>query len=241
MSQTSKLVTQPDLSTFGQLLVRQALQLMNCHALGQITEFDPTTQKASVTLNYKRVVNGIPKDYPVLAECPCVILQGGGGRLTFPIEAGDSALIFFNDVNMDSWVTTGSTGAPPADPRSHSYADAIALVGLNAFPQALTDYFTDGVELALGDGKLQFTDSLTTLMFGDTMLQLAAKVLLTNSVGKSLGDIMTEILTALNTLLTAYGGYSGATPVTGAQIGVPAAAALASLTAALVDSEALLS
>lgn len=157
---TSKLVAEPNLAFFGSLLVRQALLTMNCHALGTVKAFNSVNQSAQVSINYKRVVNGTPTDYPALVDCPVVILGGGAGHLTFPIAAGDSCLVFFNDVNMDTWVSSGNQGSPPENGRLHSFSDAIILVGLSAFPQALADYFTTGIRLSFGSSKIELTSTL---------------------------------------------------------------------------------
>lgn len=241
MSVNPKLAVQPDMAFLVDLIRRGALVSTNCHALGTVRSFDSSNQSAQVTLNYKRVVNGEAKSYPVLADCPTIVMQGGGGRLTFPIEPGDNCLILFNDVNMDTWVSSGNTGAAPTDARSHAFADAIALVGLNPFNNALSDYFEDGVELASTEGSsLQLSDVVDLTADAGALLGLTSKVNLNNTVGKSLGTVLTEILTALNTLLTAYAGYSAAPTVTGAQIATPAAAAAASLALAQTDVTGLL-
>lgn len=187
MSVNPKLAVQPDLAFLVDLIRRGVMISTNCHALGTIQSFDSSNQSAQVTLNYKRVVNGEAKSYPVLADCPVIILQGGGGRLTFPIEPGDNCLILFNDVNMDTWVSSGNTGAPPTDARSHAFADAIVLVGLNSLNNPLSDYFEDGVELASTDGA---------------SLQLTDKIKLLNSA-TDLRTALTQLTTALSTFATA--------------------------------------
>lgn len=200
-TKTTKLVAEPDLNLWGQILVRQLLLTMNCHALGTITAFDATNQSAQVKLNYKRIVNGEPRDYPPLTDCPVVILGGGGGAITFPIAAGDSCLVFFNDVNMDTWISSANTGAAPADARLHSFSDAIVLVGVNSFPQALASYFTDGIRIAFGKSKIELTD---TIKLANDMTDL-----------KTLINGLIDLIAAITVLPGTFTAPSGGGPVTG--------------------------
>src|ERR1700743_1822688 len=94
----------------------------NCHHIGTIQTFDPELQTAQATINYTKTflqvdsignTNIATPDYPVLIDCPCIVLGGGGGYLSFPIEAGDECLILFNDRDMSNWYGTGSTSSPP--------------------------------------------------------------------------------------------------------------------------------
>lgn len=158
--QPTKLVAKPDLAFLADLIRQAALMATNCHALGQISSFNSAKQSAQVSINYTRLVNGNPVAYPVLVDCPVIVLGGGAGHLTFPIAAGDSCLVLFNDVNMTTWIATGNTGAQPANGRLHSFSDAIVLVGISAFPQALSGYFADGVELYNEDTSIQLSDKV---------------------------------------------------------------------------------
>lgn len=161
MSGTTKLVANPDLAYLARLIEKSALMSMNAHALGTIVTFDMTHRKAKVSLNYKKVLNGTPVEYPVLAGCPAIVLGGGKGQITFPISAGDSCLIFFNDVSMDKWIATGNLGTVPDSQRLHSFSDAIVLVGLNSFPQAaLLEYFADGSQWKYDTTAIELTDKI---------------------------------------------------------------------------------
>jgi len=174
---TSRTVADPDLAFFGTLIKRQALLEMNCHSIGTIQSFDSTNQSAKISINYKRTVKGELADYPPLVDCPVIFLGGGDGHLTFPVEAGDTCLVFFNDRNMDIWVASGNVGAAPDDERAHAFADAIALVGLRAFPHALANFKTDGVGL----------------YFGSTLVELDTKVKIANGT--------TDLKTLINGLI----------------------------------------
>lgn len=148
---------QNSLPTMNDLLdgyMKRALASMFCVGIGTIQEFTSSDQTAVVSLNYKRVIKDVePTDnnidmkdktvsYPLLLKCPVVFLTGGGGRLTFPVEQGDSCLIFFCDRDIDTWMQTGVTDSPPNSSRIHALSDAIALVGIRSNANPLTDFNT---------------------------------------------------------------------------------------------------
>ena len=79
----------------------------------------------------RRVNNqGHVADYPLLLDCPVVVLQGGGAYIDLPIAEGDYCLVLFNDRNIDTWWDTGNV-VVPRNRRKHSLSDGIALVGIN--------------------------------------------------------------------------------------------------------------
>jgi len=139
---------------------------LNCVQVGTIVSFDADKNTASVRLNFQRqLANGQIIDYPVLKECPVVFLSGGKSYLSFPIKAGDSCLLLFNDRDIDTWWYTGETNVPPT-PRAHSLSDAFCLVGVRpqSNPQALNDEYVD---LNGGDKKIAIRNdqkSLATLI-----------------------------------------------------------------------------
>lgn len=176
----------------------------NCHAIGIVNSFDPIRQTVSARIAYQRTIsrpqaNGsyldTPTPYPVLVDCPVVVLKGGPAALTMPIEAGDTCLILFNDRDIDHWFATGQE-LPPNSTRLHAFTDAFALVGISHTLNALKDY--DSTRAGIQYGK-------TRVAVGPT------KVLITNSPlpTSSLGFI-------LNTFMTACAGSSDPTLVAAA-------------------------
>lgn len=226
-----KAVSDPSLNDLLSLLKSEIFMTLNCHAIGTIQAFDPDTQTAQVTLNYKKTYTGpTPKsepvavDYPPLADCPVVVLAGGPASLTMPIAVGDTCLVLFNDRAFDTWYSSGQVKQLPNN-RMHSFSDAIALVGLRSGASPLENYDPDRAALnhgttrvAVGASKVLVENATTTL---NTTLQ------------NILADVQ-NLVTALNVLTTAM---SAATPVTVvAAIAVPsatAAATIATITASL--------
>lgn len=123
-------------------LHRKSIMLgLNCHAIGTIQTFDPTTQTATVTVNYVRTYLefntevqqyvSVGESYPPLLDCPVGCLGGGPAVLEFPITTGDECLIFVNDRDIDTWMQ-GVIGAPVNTPRMHSFSDCLVLVGFRS-------------------------------------------------------------------------------------------------------------
>lgn len=128
----------------------------NCHHVGTIESFDPELQTAQASINYTKTFLDIDSignttvttpDFPILVDCPVIVLGGGGGYLSFPIEAGDECLILFNDRDFSTWYGTGSTSSPPPTGVLHAYSDAVILVGLRSVPNVLVDYDASAVTL----------------------------------------------------------------------------------------------
>ncbi len=163
MSIQDKVTVKPDLAALGQLWIRQALSTTNCHKIATVTSFDPDTQSAQCTINYKKVFNGNLVDYPILVGCPVITLGGGlGSYLTFPDPTGEDCLVFFNDDDMSNWVATGQVIAPSTQ-RKHAFSDAIILVGLNSFASPIDSYDPDNVTLNAGSALVNLKNQVTDL------------------------------------------------------------------------------
>lgn len=142
----------PDLAALLDKHGRDLKAQINCVQVGTIQNFDPDKQRASVSLNFFRIVEKTVKPYPIMVDVPVVVLTGGAGALTFPINAGDQCLVFFCDRNMDSWAVTGLL-SPPESERVHDLSDGIALVGIRPIQNPILSYESNGVHLYHGDDK----------------------------------------------------------------------------------------
>lgn len=98
-------------------------------------------------------------DVPPLVDCPVLFPGGGGYTLTFPVAAGDEALVVFASRCIDSWWDTGSAvPQPPSEFRMHDLSDGFALIGPRSRPRALSPaVLTDGVELRSNDRTSRVT------------------------------------------------------------------------------------
>lgn len=156
-------------------LVKKELMLsLNCHGIATIISFDAATQTVKAQLTYKQAYeqrdprsgkySTVLMNYPLLIDCPAIVLGGGGGSLTFPIAAGDDCIIFFNDRDIDNWFS-GAPNGDLASSRLHSFADGIALVGVRSLLSALPDYDEERVALSyrsagVVQGKIAVKDKI---------------------------------------------------------------------------------
>lgn len=194
----------------------------NCHAIGTIQSFDASEQTARVTLNYKQVLTVADasgkyvlqqKSYPPLDRVPVVVMQGGGGSLTFPITTGDECILLFNDRDIDNWFKSGSTTAPPTTARTHSLADAVAIVGLYSLKRSLANYDTTRAVLRKGNALVGVgnADKVKVSNGTDTLNGLLQDLL------TELTDLCTQI-EAL-TVTCAAAGNPSSVPINASAIG----------------------
>ena len=104
-------ILEPDMKTIFDRRKREWKSEMNCISIGTIKSFNSVNQTAVILLNFLKVIKGasptvgnssinnlasdISIPYPQLINCPVVFLFGGSAALTFPIEEGDTCIVFF--------------------------------------------------------------------------------------------------------------------------------------------------
>ena len=137
---------------------------------GKIISFDPVKQLAQVEIareQYHNSLNALyePYDFPILQDVPVQFPSGGGFVLTFPATAGDNCLLIFCDKGYSHWLYEGknkigkfSSGLPKGDFfRSYNLNDAVALVGFNPIPDAVTSFNSTSPELRNRDRTQRIT------------------------------------------------------------------------------------
>lgn len=234
---------EPELKDLLKLTRKEIFLNLNCHHLAKIQTFNPLTQTATASINYKQTyslpnpVTGVYVDklvnYPLLIDCPVMFLGGGPGALTFPVAKGDDCIVMFNDRDMDNWYQGSSTSAP-ATPRLHSFADAIILVGLRNQTSVLLDF--DDSRPALRNGLLArvAVDTNEVAMEYDTTgskVRVGPKIAIENTIAGTLGVLLQQLLTELQSLTTAVAAITvtGVTPgggVSGPPANAPAILAI---------------
>ena len=158
----------PDFTAWIRLILQNFSNSLNCHTIGTIESFNPLTQTATIAINYVRVfyntnpnlpneatagqITNTYTNYPLLINCPVVVMQGGGAYLTFPIVKGDTCLVLFSDREISTWVSTGQI-TYPQNQRTHDLSDAIALVGIRNILNAIPNYNTTGASLSDTTGE----------------------------------------------------------------------------------------
>lgn len=147
---------------------------------GTVTVYDPSTQEASVTVDYleiQRVTQQIPgapdpsETNAVLPKAPllltkvpvCPVGSGNGtGYLTFPILPGCTGVLLVLDRSKDTWVNrTASVPVDPVKSSIHDLADCVFFPGLTdrlhriSVPTDLTAAVLEASLIKLGRNAVQ--------------------------------------------------------------------------------------
>lgn len=92
-------------------------------------------------------------EIPLLINVPVIFPSGGGFSLTFPIAAGDEALVVFAARCIDDWWQSGGVGVQ-ADFRMHDLSDGFAIVGPRSKPRAIAGLSANSVQMRSDDGSV---------------------------------------------------------------------------------------
>lgn len=153
-------VTEPSMNDVLDAFKAEVFRDLNCVKQGEIVEYDPATASCTVKLKIKEFVDvdaDTSVSYPLLADVPVFVLQGGGAWMELPIAEGDPCLVLFSDRDIDNWWTSGNETTPNTQ-RRHSLSDGIALVGIN--PKSNPLALTGQARIFAGAHKLDFANNL---------------------------------------------------------------------------------
>ena len=157
----SDTIMPPDLDDVLAELKNDIFANINCVQIGKIEKVNDN-QTVEILLQVKRRVNGdVTKDYPLLVDCPYIVLSGGNTYLDMPIEKGDKCIILFNDRNIDNWWSTENV-KEPADRRKHNLSDGMALIGIGSDVNFF-DLSGDAIGLRAKDKKIRLDNDVETL------------------------------------------------------------------------------
>lgn len=160
MTQKPKQIMEPSLQDVLYNHKEDILKSIHCVNIGKIQAFDSENQTADILISYKKVISEDPngtktlQEYPVLLQCPCIVLRGGLGSLRMPITANDYCIVLFNDKDIDNWYA-GQEGAAPNTERKHDLSDGIAIVGLGSLITSLDNYLSNQVSLEYDNSKME--------------------------------------------------------------------------------------
>lgn len=123
---------------------------------GIIQSFDPDAMTCSVQLATQMQV--FKKDgawswvsLPIMVDVPVCFPGGGGYTLSFPVAAGDEALVVIAHRCIDAWWQNGGV-QPQAEFRMHDLSDGFAIPGVRSQPRVIPNVSTDSVQLRSDDG-----------------------------------------------------------------------------------------
>lgn len=124
---------------------------------GIVQSFDPVKQTCVVQPAIQAQVTALDGSkqwvgLPLLVDCPVYFPAGGGCTLTFPVAAGDEALVVFASRCIDSWWQSGGVQVQ-AELRMHDLSDGFAFVGVSAVPNVIPGISTAAAQLRTDDGS----------------------------------------------------------------------------------------
>jgi cytoskeletal protein CcmA (bactofilin family) len=166
---SKKQVVNPSLFDVLSNLKNDILKNVNCINIGTIQSFDTENQTATIKLSIKKVKSidssGVKTlvGRPLLLECPCFVLSGGGSYIGMPITKGDGCIVLFNDRDIDNWFTSGD-GQAPNTIRMHDISDGFALVGIFNSTGFISDFLANVV-------KIQFNATNKIVLESDKITQ----------------------------------------------------------------------
>lgn len=162
---------------------------------------------------------------PLLVDVPIVFPSAGGFLITMPMASGDEVLIVFASRCIDAWWQSGGVQRP-MEARMHDLSDGFAIPGPRSQPNVA--------------GSISSTDLQIRNNAGTTLLSIGAD----NKIGfqnptTDLKTVLSDLESLLNTFMVSLAALPP-TPVSGAALSVPAAAAVTALASVLVKIGALL-
>lgn len=88
---------------------------------------------------------------PLLVDVPVCFPRGGGCTLTFPVHAGDEALIVFSSRCIDAWWQSGGVQVQ-SELRMHDLSDGFAIPGPFSQATKISGFSTSATQLRSNDG-----------------------------------------------------------------------------------------
>ena len=185
---------EPDLVDMMDYQKNDTMLSLNCHSIGTIEDFDSSNQTCTVKISYKKTFyrkqddgsfKNVRVDYPLLLQCPLIMVYGGLAGLTMPVRSGDSCVVLFNDRDIDNWFG-GVEGGLLNSNRLHSLSDGLILTGIKNTKTALSSYDTDN----------------PVLYNGDTHIKVKSDKVLIENNSEQLGALLVELIDAVKAIVT---------------------------------------
>lgn len=111
---------------------------------GRVEKFDKATQTATIKpllFEHDEAEDGTELNEPVglISGVPVQFPCANGFILTFPVVKGDKVWLQFSDRSLENWYKRGAD-VDPVDLRRHALSDAVAILGVLADPDKLTEF-----------------------------------------------------------------------------------------------------
>ena len=200
--------------------------LEDLHTLlpARIVEIDYKTRKVSVQPSIKKKkrdgdndAKGL-QDMAIIQNIPLIVPAIKLAIISLPIKVGDEVLVGFFERSVDTYLySDGATPVDPKDYRRHDYNDAVAIVGLNTFSNALEMHPED---LVIKMNATQANEC--TISFkpnGDVVVDTPAKFIVNATGNVEVNTSADAIVNASGNMTATIGGDTtidcGQTTITG--------------------------
>ena len=200
--------------------------LEDLHTLlpARIVEIDYKTRKVSVQPSIKKKkrdgdndAKGL-QDMAIIQNIPLIVPAIKLAIIRLPIKVGDEVLVGFFERSVDTYLySDGATPVDPKDYRRHDYNDAVAIVGLNTFSNALEMHPED---LVIKMNATQANEC--TISFkpnGDVVVDTPAKFIVNATGNVEVNTSADAIVNASGNMTATIGGDTtidcGQTTITG--------------------------
>ena len=155
--------------------IRDAIQnkITDIHTavFGEVQEYDPVENVATVLPLATSYINGQYVDYPTLYNVPVAMQKSGDISITFPVAKGDIVLLLFMERSLNRW--TGDPDRPLLS--AYSLNNAIAIPG---FAYGLTGK----EEEASADKKLIIANGETSIEIRSDKVVINGDLQVTGSI-----------------------------------------------------------
>jgi len=194
----------PDLDNILNDLKNSIFANLNCVQIGKIEKVN-NNQTVEIQIQVKRRIKGLETvNYPLLVDCPLMVMQGGGAFLEFPVKKGDYCIVLFNDRNIDTWWDTANI-KEPLTKRKHSLSDGFALVGINPKTSTL-GLSGDKVGLKAVGYDIEITTDKNIIFDNgeDNAVRYNSLNTGLTSQDASINEELTKLTTTINAMVTAF-------------------------------------
>ena len=190
----------------------------------RIVEIDYKTRKVSVQPSIKKKkrdgdndAKGL-QDMAIIQNIPLIVPASKLAIISIPAKVGDEVLVGFFERSVDNYLYgDGNTPVDPKDYRRHDYNDAVAIVGLNTFSNALEMHPEDLVIKMNATQANECTISLKPN--GDVVVDTPAKFIVNATGNVEVNTSADAIVNASGNMTATIGGDTtidcGQTTITG--------------------------
>ncbi len=153
--------TAPTLDKIVQAGIDSTIAELWTGTVGKVLAFDDTVPCVDVQPQVKRRIrdeDGAPvyELLPWIPSCPILYLGGGGFRLAFKINPGDTGFLLVPSSDIAAWLQTGGVSNPGDVARNH-LSQAIFIPGLVPFSTPIPDAGEDKAVMAGGEIEIRAT------------------------------------------------------------------------------------